>query len=273
MENPIVSVLVLFLIGSLGGFLGGLLGVGGALIFVPVLTFYFRSVMGLEGEIVVRAVLANSMFCVLFTGLIASYTQFKNKNFFLKPVLLTALPGLISTVGLTYIINHTNFYSKQRFAIFFILLLIFMIYRMFQKIEEGATISINNAKDSNFVYTGIGTGMITSLSGLGGGLIMIPVFSKYLKLDIKQAISISTGVIPFFALPNVLYYLFQNLQFEKAIHLGYIFPYVAVPITFGIILMTRLGIQAAKKMNQNRIRLIFLAVIILATIKMIFEII
>ncbi len=273
MDNQVLLIIILFIVGSIGGFLGGLLGVGGALLFVPVLTYYFKNVMGLEGEIVVRSVLANSMFCVLFTGLIASYTQFKNKNFFLKPVLLTALPGLASTMTLTYIINHTTFYSKERFASFFILILIFMIFRMFQKIDESNTKSTSEIKEINFVIVGFVTGMITSLSGLGGGLIMIPFFSKYLKLDLKQAISISTGVIPFFALPNVLIYLFQDLDYNHSFHIGYFFPYVAIPMTIGIILMTRFGIKTAKNMSQNKIRLVFLTVIILATLKMLLEII
>ncbi|MCX6146810.1 MAG: sulfite exporter TauE/SafE family protein [Candidatus Kapabacteria bacterium] len=272
MENPLIPVILLFLIGAVGGYLGGLLGVGGALIFVPVLTFYFKSVMGLESEMIVRCVLANSMFCVLFTGLIASYNQIKIKNFYLKAVLYTALPGLASTTALTYFINHTSFYSKEKFALFFIIMLLFMIYRMFQKIDENNTKNVIEIKATNFAIVGFGTGLITSLSGLGGGLIMIPVFSKYIKLHLKQAISISTGVIPFFALPNVVFYLFQDLQYEKALHFGYIFPYVAIPMTLGIIITTRFGINSAKNMTQNKIRTIFLCVIILATVKMIFEV-
>ena len=50
----------LILIGSVGGLLAGIMGVGGGLIFIPVLTYLF-SQQGLPTDEIVKFTLANSI--------------------------------------------------------------------------------------------------------------------------------------------------------------------------------------------------------------------
>ena len=57
--------LLLIAAGAIGGFMSGLIGVGGGIIFVPILT-YFLSRLGYADEVLVKAVLANSLFAIIF---------------------------------------------------------------------------------------------------------------------------------------------------------------------------------------------------------------
>ena len=57
--------------------MSGLIGVGGGIIFVPILT-YFLSRLGYADEVLVKAVLANSLFAIIFTGGTISFKQFRN---------------------------------------------------------------------------------------------------------------------------------------------------------------------------------------------------
>ena len=74
--------IILFLFGSFGGFMSGYLGVGGGIIYVPVLD-YFLSKYFHDTELV-KAVLANSLFVIMFSAAVASYKQYKLGNLYFK---------------------------------------------------------------------------------------------------------------------------------------------------------------------------------------------
>ena len=50
------------------------------------------------------------------------------------------------------------------------------------------------------ILIGIAAGIIGALCGVGGGIFMVPMFVKFLDLDIKQAIATSLAVIVLTAL-------------------------------------------------------------------------
>jgi uncharacterized membrane protein YfcA len=73
----LIGFLILLLIGSLGGFLAGIMGVGGGLVFIPVLTFIFNQFDLLSNTEIVRFTLANSIALVFISGISGVYRQYK----------------------------------------------------------------------------------------------------------------------------------------------------------------------------------------------------
>ena len=65
-----IALIGLLALGCLGGFLAGIMGVGGGLIFIPVLDYLFRA-QSLPPDEIVRYTLANSIFLVFAVGLCA----------------------------------------------------------------------------------------------------------------------------------------------------------------------------------------------------------
>jgi len=249
----------LFLIaaGAIGGFMSGLIGVGGGIIFVPILT-YFLSRLGYADEVLVKAVLANSLFAIIFTGGTISFKQYRLGNFYPKEVLATAIPGIISSLLMSSLIEMGTWYSKTLFNLVFGALLLPLIFKTF----FGKKLVERDAKDEipRKYYNIIGalTGIVSSLSGLGGGVIMIPAFTDGLKLNIKKASSISTGVIPLFALPISIYYMFQQPStMISTFQLGYVcFPVIS-PIILASFLFSPLGVKTAHASKPQTIRLVY----------------
>ena len=171
--------------GLLGGFLSGLLGVGGGIVFVPVISTVLVSI-GLEDPDLAKYILANSFAATFFAGAISSYKQYKLNSFYPRQILLVSLLAIPTSLGLTYFIAKGSWYSKDTFSIFFIILLVFMLYR-FIKSKKSGNLDIKDVKTAKFPFVGLFTGIISALSGLGGGIIMVPMFTQYAKLNIKKA--------------------------------------------------------------------------------------
>lgn len=272
MDNILAPVLFL-LFGLAGGFLGGMLGVGGGIIFVPIFTHFLRS-CGIGGDTLVKCVLANSMLTIVFTGVAASYSQFKQGNYYWKPVISAALAGIFSSLLTTYFIAKGAWYNKEFFSLVFILLLFLAAVRTFintsayQKRKDVSQISV-----IRFCTIGFAAGIATALSGLGGGIVMVPAFSSILKMDLKKSISISTGVIPFFALPLTAFYLIKQPLFfpENLYHIGYIVPQFVLPLGFGVVLASMWGVRVGSGMSEAKLQIFMLLLIAGIAVKMLWE--
>ncbi len=271
--EELATIIIFFAFGLAGGFMGSMLGVGGGIIFVPILTHYIR-LLGIEGDVLVKCVLANSMLTIVFTGLAASYNQHKQGTYYLRPVLFTALAGVVSSTVTTCLITTGSWYNKQRFSIFFISLLVVVSVRTFLKRKSvDATADLNKIHPLKFSLTGFGAGIVTALSGLGGGIIMVPAFSLLLKLDIKKSISVSTGVILFFALPlTLLYAAKQPMQFPEGVfHIGHIIPQLVLPMGIGVVLASKSGVKTSARLDEKHLKLMMLILVSAVTAKMLWE--
>ena len=67
-----------FLAGSLGGFFGGLLGLGGGIIFVPFLFFIFNQ-YGIHSSHIMQSAICTSLACIVISSLSSTYKHNKNK--------------------------------------------------------------------------------------------------------------------------------------------------------------------------------------------------
>ncbi len=262
------DVFLLIMVGALGGFLSGMLGVGGGVIFVPVID-YILSRAGINEDLAVNIILANSIATIAFTGTISSIKQVRMGNFFPKQILYTSLPGVVTSLGLSYAISQMHFYSKDKFNVFFISMLVLLLVRMFWKNTSAAAGEKEPAqvKTSAYALTGFFTGLVTALSGLGGGIVMIPVFTNFLKLNIKIATSISTGVITVLVFPLIVYYLFTPVTLPVAVawQTGHLIWSIILPLALGSFFLAPLGVKTSQKTDPAKIKIVF-AIFVMAVL-------
>lgn len=267
----VTDFIILFLFGSFGGFMSGFLGVGGGIIYVPVLD-YFLSKYFHDSELV-KAVLANSLFVIMFSAAVASYKQYKLGNLFFKEIIQTLLPGIISVVVLQTLINKGTWYSRDVFLYFFLTMLLFVAFKMF--LSKPKIIITENTKADNYKYniTGAFAGIVTAMSGLGGGVIMTPVFTEWMKLDIKKASAISTGVILGFAIViGILNLNAVPQNYVSDFQFGYILLPIAFPLIIGTFLFAQMGVKTAQKSKSQTIRITFATFASIVLLKVIYEI-
>lgn len=266
----ISDYIILFLLGSVGAFIAGLLGVGGGIIFIPILD-YFLYKLGLRDDALVKGILANSLFVIIFSGAIASYKQYRINNFFPKEILWTALPGAITALLMTYLIKSGDWYSKTTFNYFFAAMLLLILLRMFLA-RSNKHNEQESAKPLQYSLTGLFAGIVTAFSGLGGGVVMTPVFTDAMKIDIRKASSISNGVIPIFAICIGIYNISANAPvIIPSGQLGYILLPLVAPMILSSFVFAPLGVKYSQRINARFIRMIFAIFVTLVFLKLMYE--
>ncbi len=264
-----LDMLILLLAGAAGGFLSGMLGVGGGIIFIPILDLVLKH-YGIETE-PVKYILANSLTVIIFTGSLNSYRQYKAGNYFPRQVFFTAALGLMTAFAASWLIAQGDWYHKKAFNLVFILVLIPAILRMFFP-SKNPKKRVGPASPLSYMGIGSITGIFSAFSGLGGGMVMIPSFVNFLQLDMKRAVSISAGVVPFLALPNAVSYMLGSPQVNISMgHIGYVVYPIVLPMIAGTLLTVPLGVRTGHRMSAHVGKIIFASFGTLVMIKLLYE--
>jgi len=268
--------------GIIAGLLGSMLGVGGGLIIVPVLTL----ALGLPIHIAVGsslvAIVANS--CTA-AGL---YTKAGLTNVKLGLLLETAtIPGAIIGGFAAASI------SPSILSALFGLLLIYVAYTMVARnqlasediaITNSASIRSDDADNSlsasltdsyhdqnqekvvtykvKHIPFGLGfgfiAGILSSLLGIGGGIIKVPVMHLVMGVPMKATIATSTLMITLTAAAGAFIYHYH----------GDIQPFVVAPLIIGIVIGSRIGVELTKRIRGLWLRRIFGVFLFLVAILM-----
>lgn len=271
MDYSIIDIVLLLLAGALGGFLSGLLGIGGGIVFIPILDFIFKR-YGIHEDDLVIFILANSLFIIMFTGMLNSFKQYRIKNFYPRYIIATAIPAIASALTMAYFIKNGTWYSKEKFNIVFLALLTPLIFRMLYTRKREPVAGSAEPSPLKFSIVGLFTGVVTALSGLGGGVIMVPTFTDVLKVAIKKATSVSAGVVPLIALALSAGYLFSSPIHKVPLpHVGYIAYSVVLPIIAGTFISVGFGVTVSQKTPSPVIKTIFALFSLLVMLKIVYE--
>jgi uncharacterized membrane protein YfcA len=92
---------------------------------------------------------------------------------------------------------------------------------------------------------GVAAGGLSGLLGLGGGVIMVPAFTAWVRLSIKEAVATSLLCVGVLAIPGTI---------THAV-LGHIDWGFAIPLAIGVIPGARLGAHLTIQASERRLRL------------------
>jgi uncharacterized membrane protein YfcA len=276
----ISNIILLFFGGCLGGFLAGLLGVGGGLIYIPLIGLLLSQQYGIQSDDIVKFTLANSFGLVFLSGVSGIYRQIKLNVYSFKNSLTIGIPGAIAATSMSYFIQNGNWYQKDKFQFVFLFFLLISIANMIfgKKNEPSNTHALSNSNVLIRIFVGLFAGIVVSLSGLGGGIVMVPLFRWLLKKPIHEATSLSLSIVPIIAIVPIIQYLIAP-NVPQLTQYGYHFPQFGflvwpyfVPMAIGVIFFSSFGQKTAPKVSVFWLRVIFALLSTIILVKTIYEI-
>lgn len=92
---------------------------------------------------------------------------------------------------------------------------------------------------------GVAAGLLSGLLGIGGGLLMVPLFTAWVRLSIKEAIGTSLACVGILAVPGVITHQL----------LGHIDWFFALPLSIAVIPGARIGAHLAIRSSDHTLRI------------------
>lgn len=255
----------LFLAGIAGGFVAGFLGGGGGIVYVLVLPWALKAVIDVDAGELATLTVANSLFSIVFTTFFGNLAHFRLKTFYKREVLLVGIPGAIASVLLMKFFVATEYYTPWFFNAIIVLLLLFAVIQSLMEKNQSQEDLPGEYNTIQLNTSGILAGSISAVSGLGGGVVLIPMMKIWFKMGIKKAKSISLGMIFITTLSLSVFSLsVPSKAYDYSIGL-IIFP-VVLPILLGVLVSSPAGVHIAHKISSrviNRIFLIFMTIVLI----------
>jgi len=265
--------ILLILLGLIAGVIAGFFGVGGGLLFTPILFFLFSS-LGVES--VVSWTIASSLFCTFTASVSSSIQQNNHKNSFLREGITI---GLMGSVGV-YIgksIVTSDYYTEDVFVSFFVILLLFVAVLFYRRSKSTVTLQVkaeNPGLLKQFFAGGFG-GMVSSLAGVGGGVVLVPILNLVYRLSIAKAVSISSMAIVLISLSGWLQFaLVPDVPAGiTKFTLGYVDFGTSLPLVIGAFIGGFYGVKLNKKATASRVQLGFSFLVVAIALSMIWKLI
>lgn len=266
--ETVVIIFCLFVAGVAGGFLSGLLGIGGGVVYVFVLTQAYNYFYSSDGELG-RFVIANSLFVIFCSSLSSTFVFKKIKAFYPKEIIKIGVPSIIILFLLTIGIVSQPFFSPQVFNVINLIVLLYIFYSSIKRVKQEKQ-SSDPTQLSTVVYvlSGLSAGTMAALTGLGGGTILNPILNGKHKLALTITRSISLGVIMVssFGITVLNICVTPSMSYGDYT-LGYINFLFCIPLVLGALLSSATGARIGNKLSSSQVMLLFSVFIFLMILK------
>lgn len=254
-------------LGVFTGFFAGMLGIGGGLVMVPVLTMLFAAQAAFPSSEVLHIALGTSAAAIVFTSL-SSLRAHHQHHAVLWKIVLQITPGIL--LGTLLGTLFASSIDARALAVFFTGFVCVVALQMVLDIKPKATRELPGT--FGIVATGTGIGAISSLVAIGGGSFTVP-FLSWCNVPVRKAIGTSAAVGFPIALGSAIGYTFNGYGHAglPSLSLGYVYLPALAWIVPPSMLVAPFGARVAHRVPVATLKRVFAGLLIVLAGRMLWK--
>ncbi|MFA5516246.1 MAG: sulfite exporter TauE/SafE family protein [Desulfuromonadales bacterium] len=261
------ALLPLFaLLGSLGGFLAGLLGIGGGIIFVPLFLWVFP-LAGFPPDLVAHSAFGTSLAIIIPTALSSTLAHRRRGNVDWHQVYRIALGAVLGAIaGAMIAAGISSEGLKTMFGFMQVLVGLKMLFQpRYLPPEETLPIPFRH-----LLLVGLAGGAFSAFFGVGGGVVAVPLMIIFLRLPAQLAVGNSSALIVVSSIIGTLSYMLHGWGMPNlpSFSFGYVNLLVVAIVAPFAICSARLGVRLASRIPHDTLVKVFAIVLILIGLRM-----
>ncbi len=252
-------------LGAFVGVLAGLLGVGGGLVIVPVLTFIFTA-QHLPDAHILHLALGTSLASIMFTSVSSLRAHHQRGAVDWMVVRRISLGIMAGTFGGSWVAAQL---STRFLKAFFVVFLYYVAIHMLLNIKPKPHRQIPGLT-AMFGVGGV-IGGVSSLVGIGGGSLSVP-FLTWCNIAIHRAIGTSAAIGFPIAVAGAAGYVVNGLSVQLPPYsLGFVYLPALAGIAAASIVTAPVGAKLAHSMPVDKLKKIFAILLIVMGTKMLWS--
>ncbi len=233
-----------FVIGLIAGTFGGLVGLGGGVIMIPLMVGFLKLSQ--------HRAHGTSLVAIVFTGIAGAITYYLHGAVDIKFAIIVAVGAILTAgPGARFANKLPEWMLKRSYGGFVIFVSLMMLAKPYIP-HVGSLFSSEASKVCILLTSGLLAGFLSGMMGIGSGTIMVPTLVFFLGLSQQAAQGTSLLVmVPAGAVGAWTHLKLDNVQKD-----------LLVGLIIGIVVGTGVGGALANMMPEFYLRLIFAAVLI-----------
>ncbi len=243
----------LLALGVVAGFLAGLLGVGGGMMMVPVLTLVFTQ-RGVEGGVAVKMAIATSMATIMFTSL-SSLRAHHGLGNVKWPIARAMAPGIVAG-SLAAGAGAFAVLKGQTLALVFAAFIGYMALQLLRGRQPKPERQMPGPAGQAGV--GAAIGFASALVGAGGAFLSVP-FMTWCNVPPRHAVGTSSALGFPIALSSTIGYVIGGWALPPAMPgaVGYLYLPALVIVSAASMSLAPIGARSTQRLNVVTLKRIF----------------
>jgi len=260
-------ILIFLSVGFSAGILIGMLGIGGGVIFIPILHFLLPYA-GIDQSQIPYYAISISLFAGAIAASFSSVLHFPLGNVDKRRALLFAIGSTSAAfISVIFVTSVSPIILKGIFAgvLFIIAIVMFRDSHFKKNLKRNEPIN-----DYALPLVGLFVGILSAFTGLGGGIIFFPVLHYLFLLKPKTAIGTSSVITAITMISASFSFFINRSDWIGEYQSSNTYFAVAIPLGLGAVVGARIGVSFVINMQSLMAKKIFSILLIIVVIKIIF---
>ncbi|OPX79473.1 MAG: Sulfite exporter TauE/SafE [Methanosaeta sp. PtaB.Bin039] len=258
--------LVLAVTGLAVGLASGMLGVGGCFIMVPV-QYWLLLDRGLDSTLAIRSAFGTGLAVALPTAASGAYAHRRRGAVDSRTGMALGGAGIAGALIGGYMAAHLPA-EPLRLIFGFVVLVGAARMALLPFCQQDAY------KEPSLVQLlawGFPVGIVSGLSGIGGGVLLVPLMVIFLGFQIRRAVGTSSLAVTLTSMGGLVSYVINGWGIQTISgSLGYVNLTHAAILALTSVPMAQIGTAYSHRLPEKQLRILFVAVMVYISLRMFF---